>query len=36
MEIQEVRVQVPLPITYSKVVAPVHVDHVDDLQEQHH
>ena len=35
MEIQEVRVQVPLPITSSQVFVPVDVDHVDDLEEQH-
>ena len=35
VEIQEVRVQVPLPITSSQVVVLIHVDHVDDLEEQH-
>ena len=34
MEIQKVRVQVPLLITSSQVV-PIHVDHVDNLEEQH-
>ena len=34
-EIQEVRVQVPLLINSSQVVVLVHVDHVDDLKEQH-
>ena len=35
MEIKEVRVQVPLPITSSQVFVPVDVDHVDDLEGQH-
>ena len=34
VEIQEVRVQVPLHITSSQVVVHVHVDHVDDKEEQ--
>lgn len=34
VEIQEVRVQVPLPLTSSHVVVPIHVDHDNDLQKQ--
>lgn len=34
MEIQEVRVQVPLPLVSSQVVAPIHVNHGNDFQGQ--
>ncbi|KAL8128993.1 hypothetical protein V2J09_018148 [Rumex salicifolius] len=35
VEIQEVRVQVPLSLTSSQVVVPMHVDHANDIHEQH-
>ena len=34
MAIQEVKVQVPLPITFSKVVIPTIVEQYDNLEEQ--
>ncbi|CAL1361871.1 unnamed protein product [Linum trigynum] len=34
VEIQEVRVQISLPLPSSQVVAPAHVEHDNDLQEQ--
>ena len=34
VEIQEIRVQVPLPITSSQIFVPTVVEHFDNLQEQ--
>ncbi|KAL8153122.1 hypothetical protein V2J09_010882 [Rumex salicifolius] len=35
VEIKEVRVQIPLSLTSSQVVVPMHVDHANDIHEQH-